>query len=436
MTTTSLTRVYQHSLENPVENWIKSIILKIKATDELDRSELKRLNSDLRAYLDHVRALENLNRKLIVDVENARVKSVPAIMDKSQYEKELDALRLKLSQHSFSAVSSQVAIEESTKLSQSLSELIKFFVHESDLQRQKITVLQNTLAEIVRQREAIARNFKSVDDEVKNARIGFSHAERDLENARAQLKDAKLRHKRVLLDRNALRDELEFRKALNEIERGDLTNGYSYDVRTVDVGFYANELQNAIAQIKQDFHNLSQRQLEEYKKSKENELAIRNQEYEYEKRLAEAAIARSIAEQNTEIGNSNELRLSYSRNQAELEQLSIRHNELLSRLKHLENKIEENRDRNFNILNQKQDEIDILREDNTLIATELANWEEETRARLEAEIQTYRSILETQMRLLRGGVNLNYTTNNTYVSGYRDYAIRRKIYKNKLIFFI
>ena len=428
MASTSLTRVYQHNLENPVENWIKSIILKIKTTDESDRSELKRLNSDLRAYLDHVRALENLNRKLIADVENARVKSVPVVMDKSQYEKELDALRHKLSQDSFSAVSSQVAIEESTKLSQSLSELIKFFVHESDLQRQKITVLQNTLGEIIRQREAIARNFKSIDDEVKSAKVGFTHAERDLENARGQLIDAKLRRKRVLLDRNALRDELEFRKALYEIERGDLRNGYSYDSRTVDVGFYTNELQNAIAQIKQDFYNLSQRQLDEYKQSKENELAVRSQEYEYEKRIAEAAIARSIAEQNAEMGNTNDLRLSYSRNQAELEQLSVRHNELMSRLKHLENRVEENRERNFNILNQKQDEIDILREDNALIAIELSNWEEQTRARLEAEIQTYKSILETQMRLLRGGVNLNYTTNNTYVSGYRDYAIKRKNY--------
>jgi hypothetical protein len=426
MATTSLTRVYQHSLENPVENWIKSIILKIKATDESDRSELKRLNSDLRAYLDHVRALENLNRKLIVDVENARVKSVPTIMDKTQYERELDALRLKLSQHSFSAVSSQVSIEESTKLSQSLNELIKFFVHESDLQRQKISILQNTLAEIARQREAIARNFKSIDDEVKSAKVGFTHAERDLENARAQLKDAKLRHKRVLLDRNALRDELEFRKALYEIERGDLRNGYSYDPRNVDVSFYANELQNAIAQIKQDFYNLSQRQLDDYKQSKENELSIRTQEYEYEKRINESAIARSIAEQNAEMGNINELRLSYNRNQSELEQLSIRHNELLSRLKHLDNRVEENRERNFNILNQKQDEIDMLREDNSLIASELANWEGQTRARLEAEIQTYKSILESQMRLLRGGVNLNYTP-STYVSGYRDYAIRRNI---------
>jgi hypothetical protein len=166
-----LTRVHQHNLAFPVENWIKKVISKIKSTDVSDKNELKRLNAEFKSYPDHVKELENFNRKLLKDVEDARFRATPTIMDKAEHDKRLEELRFKLGQQSKQTVATHASIDDHTKLIQHYSQLIRFVVDESEMQTQKISVLQNNLKDLKAQRETLTQSFKAKEEEAKKEKV-------------------------------------------------------------------------------------------------------------------------------------------------------------------------------------------------------------------------------------------------------------------------
>jgi hypothetical protein len=87
-------------------------------------------------------------------------------------------------------------------------------------------------------------------------------------------------------------------------------------------------------------------------------------------------------------------------NKKELDALTKQHFEMIKKLENLENKLEETRNRNGLIFAKQADEIQALRESNQLYQTELDYWERFTRNKLESEILTYRSILNSQLELM------------------------------------
>jgi hypothetical protein len=222
-----------------------------------------------------------------------------------------------------------------------------------------------------------------------------------------------------------LRDEIEFRKTVFKTEHEDLRTrfkGLETNAK-LDLNFYTTELQKAISQIKQDFESLTQKQIDDLRKSKENELAIRNQEYEYEKQLTEMAVRKAQAEQALELNNAQQLKKNFSQNKKEMEQLNVKYGEMVNKLQRLEVKLVENRDRNFHLMNQKLDEIDLLSEENQVLVDELAGWEQDTRAKQEAEIQTYKSLLESQLKHICSVGKVNTANGYVLMDSEREKAI-------------
>jgi hypothetical protein len=150
-----------------VENWTKNVISQLKQSSVTERNELQRLNVELKSYLDSTKALENLNKKLLDDVEKARNRALPTIVDKSEHDKQLDLARQKLEHESLEVVKTQIKVEENQSLHQHLSDRIRFFAKEADLQREKILALQNQLQDLSGQRESLLRSAKLAEDDRK-----------------------------------------------------------------------------------------------------------------------------------------------------------------------------------------------------------------------------------------------------------------------------
>jgi hypothetical protein len=91
--------------------------------------------------------------------------------------------------------------------------------------------------------------------------------------------------------------------------------------------------------------------------------------------------------------------LDYNRQEAS--QLDARHAELMQKLGHLEAAYEEMRYKNSDRVQQVHVELDQLRYENDVYASELDYWERVQRVRLDSEIQAYRSLLNYQLKLLQ-----------------------------------
>jgi Ca2+-binding EF-hand superfamily protein len=388
-----------------VEDWTKSIISQLKKSNASEKNELQRLNAELKVYLDNTKALENLNKKLLDEVEKARNRALPSIMDKTENDRELETMRQRLEQESLEVVQNQIKIEENQSLNQHLSDRIRFFSKEADLQRQKILALQNQLADINNQRESLLRSATLAEDDRKREEERAEQAEKTLASLRKQLGESRLKHKKVEFELQSVVDEIEFRKALFQEEANDLRTRYNSlgnVIPGVDINdFYKKELHNAIRQIKEDFHTLNQQQLDDYKRNKEFELAAKTREIENERKQAELVRSKLLAANDVESQNSVELKNNLTKEKTELEQERSRHNQLVNKLGQLEERLKNSREGHFFILEKLQNEIDTLRDQNSTYSNELAFWDKVTRLKLEAEIQTYRSILNSQLKLMQ-----------------------------------
>ena len=99
--------------------------------------------------------------------------------------------------------------------------------------------------------------------------------------------------------------------------------------------------------------------------------------------------------------NAQDMELSLKESKSEIDQLNNQHKNLLNRLAALENTLYEMRMGNSSHLDKQQAEIDALKEQNDEMLNELEYWGRVTRAKLEHEIQTYRSILNCQVKLMK-----------------------------------
>lgn len=89
--------------------------------------------------------------------------------------------------------------------------------------------------------------------------------------------------------------------------------------------------------------------------------------------------------------------------------MNIQHGELNQRLNYLESALAEIKEKNSYKLDKLKAEIETLREQNQSYFAELEYWERVTRTKLESEIQTYRSILNSQLKLLHGTSSTSLT---------------------------
>jgi len=394
-----------------IEQYTKNAVIKLKNSNFNEKNELKKLNSQLHAYLENVRALEALNKHLIAEVDRAKLVHFPTLMNKGSLDKDIETVRIRLEGESNDAVKYQTRIIESETLIQELNQRIRFYQVESESQKQKISVLQGQLEAFKGQRENLVRSALVAEDDIAREQTKQKKAEKDLEALRVSLRDSRLKNKSLEFEIQTILDELSFRKAVFNEEITELrTRPEGTILNPVDLSnFYKNELITAVRQIRQDFNQLSEQQLKDYKEHKENELTIATQVAEYERVVAEKARSKLEASIDVENFTASELQSNLSMTKSEISHLNSRNAELVQRLAGLENGLVEIKLKNREKLDRLQLEIEKLISENDSYANDIEYWDRVTRTKLESEIQTYRSILNCQIKLMQNS-NLSYET--------------------------
>ena len=191
----------------------KYALQKLKEGNVYEKSELQRLNSQLHSYLENVKMLESLNRSLMSEVEKAKLNHKPDIsINKLEMSSSFESLKQKLEHHHLSNAETRLRIEDSEKLSHLLNERIAFFHKETELTRNRINALQAYLNDIEGQRQYLMRGAASAQEEINREFDRQLLAEKDIENLRLALKEAKMKNKKIEYEIKTMLDMIAFYK--------------------------------------------------------------------------------------------------------------------------------------------------------------------------------------------------------------------------------
>ena len=386
------------SQSHSTESWAKSAISKLKISKATEKNELRGLNEQFKTYLDNVKKLEALNRVLQADVEKAKLTANPKLFDKNGINITLGSIRSKLEEQSFACARLQSKIESNDILTAHINDRLKFFHLEAEIFKQKVHTLQTYLTEMASQKEFLRRNAKILEDEISSEQSRILANEKDLESILLKLQDGRNKNKKLELEIQTLLDEISFDKTIFNEEIANLRNKVSNGITLLgsDVSnFYKSELDVAIRQIRDDFQALNEYQLNEYRQLKESELQsnirfVENERIKFSETISSQDLSLSV----------KELTLRLEENKAAVALYSSKNHELTKKFSFLEARIKDARSRIQAELSRKQAEFESIRLQNENIANEIEHWDRYIRTNLESEIQTYKSILNSQIKLL------------------------------------
>lgn len=328
---------------NAYGEFAKETIQKLKSSKEFEKSELQKLNSQFQIYLNDVKRLEEANRQLAEEVEEAKKIYAPREMDKSALDNAIVNIRNKLENASLDSVKLQVGIEENEDKIQNLVAKIKFFKNENEIQRQKLPELEAIADDLNNQKQYIERASRMANDDISRERDRMEKADKDLAKAIADLKESRVRNKKLEFEMQTLLDELAFRKAVFGEEIAEMAKRNQLLSPQDLTRFYKNELLSAIQDIRKDFETLNEQQMDDYKKQKERELDAITKEAQYEKMQADLARDRLNESQDLELRSSVELKSNLDSNKDDVQKLQKQQADLIKRLGDLEARYEKNK---------------------------------------------------------------------------------------------
>lgn len=411
---TALARLDNKAKEDEAQekDYSKLNINKLKSANEIDKTELKKLNFQLEQYLDKAKQLEALNQELARQVELEKQRQIPKGDNNKDLRVELDKTRIDLENESKDCVRNEIDVEKNDGAIQEYKNRIKFYLNENDLQKQKIAKLSQALADIDDERDYIMKSATQVENDIIRDQDAMFKAEGDLEELRNRLADLRNKNKDLEFEMQTLQDEKEFSRALHEVEVAALKNSVKAVPSTRDLNkFYKDQLKEAVRDIRSDFQRLTKQQLDALKNQKEAELAFHKDNAE-KQRAAALRKATPIEKEVADITLSNLPDIN-RKEREELIQLNAKNIELENKLADLENQLANLRNKNANEIEKRDDEIKHLKELSDNYLNELDYWDRVTRAKTESEMQAYRSLLNCQNKLLQGQQN-PATTSNDY----------------------
>jgi chromosome segregation ATPase len=150
------------------------------------------------------------------------------LFDRTSFDPELSKLRSQLEDESNACVKHRAKIEESENLCQHLGQRIKFFQSDAQAHKQKISALENQLADINSQRDYLIRSAQLAEESISRDQQRITTAEKDLENLISKLKTDRSRNKQIEFEMQTLNDELAFLKAVFQEEVFNI-NYLTYD---------------------------------------------------------------------------------------------------------------------------------------------------------------------------------------------------------------
>jgi lamin B len=380
--------------------WSKSTILRFKNSNIDEKGEMQRLNVELKKYLTNVRILEDLNNALLSEIEQERKRDVPIFTSSGELNEKLLEIRKELEKSALDLVEQNLSNDENKESISDLRHKTNFFEYESSLFKQKIPILEAQLNEFLRFKEVIFFDVNRLEKAIKTEQEKLNKTNSEIQNSRKVLNSSKLSNKKIEFEIDTLKDELAFRQEvhnqeLDEMKKNIAKNTLS-DVQIDEL--FRNELINSIKKIRQDFYTLNEQQLQDYKKYKQEEVDISvsliDEENETRSRI-DNSLDLSNRESETDLTLYN----------TELNLLKKNYFDKINKLSQLESNLKDLKEGTVRSVEEKQKEIDTLKQKNTNLKADLDYWEKYLRSKLENEIQTFRSILNCQYLIMNEDSN-------------------------------
>lgn len=356
---------------------------------EHEKQELQVLNQRFSSYVERVRALEAMNRKLLAGIEDLKAKWG---FDSSKIKDEMEPELLRV-RESIDEVTRLKAIAE-IKAKRAESDALQFR-HLMDLAMDSFNTDKNKIQNLERLYENTKQDAEYLKGQLHdiNEQIAkYVDEQRRLFEQLSQLKDDL---DKETIDRVArqnevqtLEEQISFLKAVHEQEVAELSRLQTI-VGFDPAQFYRTELERAIRDIRGDFEQLNteqKRELEEWYRIKTEEV---------EKEVAKEREFQRVSTTGLSAEESANMRNQHQNSQLEYAELQRRHGELGARLRELEELLEETKVENQSHMSDRDREISLLREQ---ISDLMATYDElmSRKTSLEFEINTYRRLLECE----------------------------------------
>lgn len=380
---------------------------------EHEKQELQVLNQRFSSYVERVRALEAMNRKLLADIDDLKLKwGFDSGNIKSQMEPELLRFRELIDEITRLKAVAEIKAKRAESDALQFKNLMDLAMDSFNSDKNKIQNLERLLDNTRQDLEYLKGQMHDINEQI----LKYIEEQRRLTEQLKQLKDDL---DKETIDRVArqnevqtLEEQIAFLKAVHEQEVAELSRLQTI-VGFDPAQFYRTELERAIRDIRGDFEQLNQeqkRELEEWYRIKTEEV---------EKEVAKEREFQRISQTGLSVEETNSLKQSHLESQREYVELQRRHGELMARLREYEERLEQSKSANQIALADRDREIATLREKiSELMATydELMN----RKTSLEFEINTYRRLLECEETRIKSGVSAGSSTSYSYSSSSRS----------------
>lgn len=378
---------------------------------EHEKQEMQSLNQRFSSYVERVRALEAMNRKLLADIEELKSKwGLDSGRIKEQMEPELHKFREQIDEITRQKAIAEIKAKRAESDAQQFRHMMEMALDSFNTDKIKIQNLERLLENTRHDGDYLRGQLDDINEQIAK----YMNEQRRYMDQLKQLKDDLDREtvERVARQNEVqtLEEQIAFLKAIHEQEMAELGRLQSI-VGFDPTQFYRNELERAIRDIRGDFEHLNQeqkRELEEWYRIKTEEI---EKEVEKERELARLAQTGMSSEE------ASNLKSASADSAREFVELQHRNQQLQARLRQLEELYEQAKSQNLNDLSEREREIAILREK----ISELMQTYDELLGRktsLEFEINTYRRLLECEETRLKttGTAAQSSTSYTTYQS--------------------
>jgi hypothetical protein len=349
-----------------------------------ENSCLRNLNNQVVYYLRDSNNLEIQNRNLKKEIYNANLAPLKSHAENIKLDSCLDNMMSIIEREKLGRFLNRLRVEESEDYVRLLEQKIQNLEDEEEENKARINEIESILRETQHERSNLVQDALSVQDNLDQECCKYLIVKSDFDNVRNQLLLHRIENKKLESEVKTLLDMFAFYKKVYAEEKEHIKNSIEYKQQeSSDLNqYYKDELQRAIQQIRQDFHNLNNQQINEYKKFKDEELSLVIRQID--KQREDLSRFKNHEDQKIEIEmaelrNFNDEKGLNSRLSHRLEDLSERHVHLINC--------------KANKFNQLDSEIQNLRQQIEMYSQEICKLNNVERGRLENEIQFYKSLL-------------------------------------------
>lgn len=405
-----------HGMNSGNDDFAKQAVHHIREMNdkrEHEKQELQVLNQRFSSYVERVRALEAMNRKLLADIDDLKSKwGFDSGKIKDQMEPELLRFRELIDEITRLKAVAEIKAKRAESDALQFKNLMDLAMDSFNSDKNKIVNLERLLDNTRQDADYLKSQLHDLNEQI----LKYIEEQRRLSEQLRQLKDDL---DKETIDRVArqnevqtLEEQIAFLKAVHEQEVSELSRLQTI-VGFDPAQFYRTELERAIRDIRGDFEQLNQeqkRELEEWYRIKTEEV---------EKEVAKEREFQRLTQTGLSVEDANALKQTHLESQREFVDLQRKHGELMARLRELEERLEQSKSSNQITLAERDREIVILREKiSELMATydELMN----RKTSLEFEINTYRRLLEceeTRIKTAGSGTTTSYSYSSSRASG-------------------